>query len=392
MNHRNIQILWRYKVSTVNFVDVKGLWFSKLEREYSADYGQFRRTDDQRTWDWNNLTSVDLVRTKDDKKKLVLRRREEIHTQYGRPDVSKKGYDANLRYMLGIDFDSEPGDVECDPYTARVYDHYKNRWNLIGPRDRWSFEIGEKAWLWQWADEGCDSSGDAEGKTIREIHKHIKDSFSGSAPKYKNIFELKDVVSHEELGPVVYQPAVDGMKNFIREIHCSKKQEVDGKKELEVTLVFNNEELRKHKILNKIYEHVRLAKYGRLRDIESFVVMADSGDDNVNGLRFTKIYSGNNNLEEDTIHGDLEVDLPPHRVKYYANDYKHPIIFINTSNHAMAEHDTNPDLWKWEYVPWVDDRPFLSGKKSREEVNKPYKSVVDKYLARFTEKLLSSLK
>jgi hypothetical protein len=120
--------------------------------------------------------------------------------------------------------------------------------------------------------------------------------------------------------------------------------------------------------------------------------MADSDDNKANGLRFTNIYSGSNDLEEDTIHGDPEGDLPPHRVKYYANDYKHPIIFINTSNHAMAEHDTNPDLWKWEYVPWVGDRPFISEKKSRAEVNKPYKSYVDKCLERFTSRLLNSLK
>ena len=96
------------------------------------------------------------------------------------------------------------------------------------------------------------------------------------------------------------------MKNFIREIHCSTKDATNEKKDVEVTIVFNNEELRKHKTLNKIYEHVRLIKYGRLRDIEGFVMMADSSDGNFNGLRFNGIYSGKNNLEEDTIHGDAE--------------------------------------------------------------------------------------
>ncbi|HII06352.1 MAG TPA: hypothetical protein HA349_03250, partial [Methanotrichaceae archaeon] len=357
-------------------MDATGLWFSKLQRNFFADYGQFRWTDEQRTWDWNNLTTVDLVRTRDGTKRLVLRRKEEIHTENGRPDIRKEGgYDANLRYMLGINIDAEPGDIECDYYTARVYDHYKNRWNLIGPKKRLSFQIGDKAWLWQWADEKCEPTSNTETSTeetkIGGIHKYIKDTISSDALVYTNIFNL-DVGAHHECSPIIYQPAVDGMKNFIREIHCSTKHETNGKKEVEVTLVFNNEELRKHKILNKMYERIRLAKYGRLRDIESFVIMADSDDNNVNGLCFTKIYSGKNDLEEDTIHGDPEGDLPPHRVKYYANDYKHPIIFVNTSNHSMAEHDTNPDLWKWEYAPWVDEKPFISGKKSREEVNKPY--------------------
>jgi len=372
-------------------MDATGLWFSKLERNFSADYGKFRWTEEQRTWDWNNLTTVDLVRRKDGTNRLVLRRIEDIHTKNGRPDVSEEeGYDANLRYMLGIDIKAEPDDIECDYYTARVFDHYKNCWNLIGPKKRFSFKIGEDAWLWQWADEKCETASDTgyvtDGTTIGMIHKYIKDTMSATALVYTNKFNL-DVDPHHECNPVVYQPAVDGMKNFIREIHCSTKNEMDEKKEVEVTLVFNNEELRKHKILNKIYERVRLVKYGRLRDIESFVILADSDDNKANGLRFTNIYSGSNNLEEDTIHGDAIGDLPPHRVKYYAADYKHPVIFINTSNHAMAEHDTNPGLWKWEYVPWVEDRPFESDEKSRKEVDDSYGNPIRS----FTEKLLKLL-
>lgn len=364
----------------VNVMDATGLWFSKLERNFSAEYGKFRWTEEQRTWDWNHLTTVDLVRRKDGTNRLVLRRMEDIRTKEGRSDIDQKEvYDAKLRYMLGIDIKDEPGDIECDYYTARVYDHYNNRWNLIGPKKRFSFKIGENGYLWQWADEKRETTRDtdcvADGTKIGELHRYIKSDMSSTSLIYTNKFNL-DVDPHHECCPVVYQPAVDGMKNFIREIHCSKKHETDGTKVVEVTLVFNNEELRKHKILNKIYENVRLVKYGRLRDIESFVILADTEDDYANGLNFTNIYSGDNNLEEDTIHGDAKADLPPHRVKYYASDYKHPIIFINTSNHAMAEHDTNPDLWKWEYVPWVEDRPFKSNEKSREDVDAGYKNPI----------------
>lgn len=181
---------------------------------------------------------------------------------------------------------------------------------------------------------------------------------------------------------------MDGLKNFVREIHCSARpeggsEEADGGKEMEVTIVFNNEELRRHRLLNGIYEVVRSHIYGRVKEIETFIIMADSDSEKVNGLHFSKIYSGHHNLEEDTIHGDQEEGLPPHRVRYYADDYNHPIIFINTSNHAMAEHDTNPDLWKWEYVTWLEDRPFALGDRSREEVNKFYKSLFKKASDRF---------
>jgi len=116
-------------------MDATGLWFSKLESNFYADYGQFRWTEEQRTWDWDNLTTVDLVSTKDGTKRLVLRRKGRIHTKDGRPDIAEQdGYDASLRYMIGIDIDDEPGDIKCDYYTARVYDHFENRWNLIGRR------------------------------------------------------------------------------------------------------------------------------------------------------------------------------------------------------------------------------------------------------------------
>lgn len=69
-------------------MDATGLWFSKLESNFYADYGQFRWTEEQRTWDWDNLTTVDLVSTKDGTKRLVLRRKGRIHTKHGRPDLS----------------------------------------------------------------------------------------------------------------------------------------------------------------------------------------------------------------------------------------------------------------------------------------------------------------
>jgi hypothetical protein len=48
-------------------------------------------------------------------------------------------------------------------------------------------------------------------------------------------------------------------------------------------------------------------------------------------------------------------------------------IGINTSNHAMAEHDANRTLWKWEYVPGVIDSPVCLGCKSREEIEAEFK-------------------
>ena len=56
---------------------------------------------------------------------------------------------------------------------------------------------------------------------------------------------------------------------------------------------------------------------------------------------------------EDSIHGDDKFSIPVRRniSNYFADDF-HPVVFINTSNHAMAEKDNNDTLWKWEYRPF----------------------------------------
>jgi hypothetical protein len=54
------------------------------------------------------------------------------------------------------------------------------------------------------------------------------------------------------------------------------------------------------------------------------------------------------------------------RIKYYFNSRNYPIMFVNTSNHAVAEYDNNHQLWKWEYVPWLKKAPIIVGKMSRE--------------------------
>ena len=90
---------------------------------------------------------------------------------------------------------------------------------------------------------------------------------------------------------------------------------------------------------------------------------------------FEKIYSNGYDITYDTIHGN---PFPPERkVKYYFMDYYHPIVFINTSNHAMSESDNNHDLWKWEYIPFIQSkkRPFKFGTKSRKDIDREFPSL-----------------
>ena len=144
----------------------------------------------------------------------------------------------------------------------------------------------------------------------------------------------------------------------MREINVHK---VEGES-FQITLVFQDEVLRKHGILDGIYRYIRLLRYKRTVDIETFSFK--------NGqFTFEDIYSGDSNLFEDSIHNQQEISA-----KYYFQDNNHPVIFVNTSNHALAPHDNNHDLWKWEYVPWNNNIPIKLGNKTREETEQEYQA------------------
>lgn len=177
----------------------------------------------------------------------------------------------------------------------------------------------------------------------------------GNPPDDATIIDPGSIKKFPEMMPVVYQPEIDAWLNILREIQVNKK---DGY--YEITLVFEDENLRKHGIFDFFYRFVRLFKYRRTVDIESFRVQD-------NDFHFDGIYSGKHILFDDSIHETAQVSI-----KYYFQDSNHPVVFVNTSNHALAESDNNHDFWKREYVAWDDDVPVKFGNKTRIDTEKEY--------------------
>ena len=66
--------------------------------------------------------------------------------------------------------------------------------------------------------------------------------------------------------------------------------------------------------------------------------------------------------------------MPSIAIKYFFVNQRHPIVFVNTANHAMAEHDTNHNIWKWEYVGWKKRSPIVFGNKSRKQIEQSFKA------------------
>jgi hypothetical protein len=381
-------------------------WFSHKEKKYEVQSISFdklfrwKHEEEPIMWDWDNCR-IGIAKQLDEEGKIRL----VIRSQTNRNSTYMGSKPVQLRYMMGIDV-SKDGLLE-PPWEQENYQVTSEREHLhklgIKPRDRWVFNLDKQYWIWEWArkDRAIQSS-----KTY-SLYQTLKERFdSPSQLPHDNIFRSEVKSSNTaSIIPVIYQPAVDSLKNFLREVYCVETKNSDGSCDVEVSLLFNNEELRKFALggfLDYAYKEFRRQKYGRIFDIESFKIhlskeaMADIESCRSNGTMkeqeekgsdsssnndyshndegsyfiFQGIYSDKHDLKYDTIHGDKEITYRP--IKYYFNSKKHPIVFINTSNHAMAEYDNNHQIWKWEYVPWVRKAPIKFGTRSREELDSEY--------------------
>jgi hypothetical protein len=142
------------------------------------------------------------------------------------------------------------------------------------------FQFNDNCWIWEWVKEG----ETLENSSIYKLYKSIFEEISYPSIVSDNIFDLKDVkdittgIDDEKENenklksfiPVVYQPAIDGMKNYLRIMSCAHCKTAEGHLEIEVSLIFNNEQLRKHSFLNNIYQSFRYYCYGRILDTETF--------------------------------------------------------------------------------------------------------------------------
>lgn len=276
------------------------------------------------------------------------------------------GKEVLLRYMLGFEISGKPLEPATELYVARNNIPKRRE----GPKERWVMQLDSKHWIWEWAQEGKEIIDSA----IYSLYQEIVEELERPSIPGDNVIKAQVDVQSERLIPVVYQPSIDALKNFVREVHCAKGTlNEDGSYEVEVSILFNNERLRQHGVFNSIYEAIRRLIYGRVMDIESFKILVakDLQDDR---FVFEGIYSNNFELNADSIHGDkAPPPAPKHSIKYYFMDRNHPVVFINTSNHAMAERDANDRIWKWEYIPWSTDAPVKLGSMTRKEIEQRFK-------------------
>jgi len=349
-------------ISVENSGTKSDVWFSHIEDRYNAELKgtqkAFYWTDQQQMWDWDNCTVSWLLRDKNTSSsiiRIVVRSLKSVFSQYREKQVK-------IRYMLG--FEVEGTEIQ-PPKEEKYREPLDNMPKKYGQEKiRWVVKLDKDYSIWQWKEDGKT----IERSKVYEIYKGIIKSID--EPIIENAKDLFNVETHDDnkigkkIVPVVYQPAIDSWKNFVREVHCNV---LDKGQKIQVSILFNNEELREHKIANRLYEWFRSWFYSRIIDVETFFVVLK--DNNAELFDFPFIYSAENNIQKDSIH----VDRYGIFIKYYFGNLRHPIIFVNTSNHAVGEHDTNHNLWKWEYIAWQKDGPIEFGEKSREQIDNSFK-------------------
>ena len=378
----------------------KEVWFSHRENVYRIKGKRIEWTEQKKIWSWDRCT---ISFAKSPAKRLRVVVRSNTIRNHSRPDISRP---MTLRFMLGFDINRvhKIHSQNINPSLHSV--NYEERLNV--PEERWIFRLDRDYWIWDWKA----GSENMESSNVYQIHREIKTHLERPETiASSQLFDLKSgspsnniVLNHLKyfckyiihphndilpVIPVIYQPSADGLKNFIREVHCAQKNTDKNKIEVEVTVIFNNEQLRNHSNLDAPYKQIRLLRYNREKDVETFKIVIDNKDASKNYFVFKNIYSYidgiNRGLNEDDVHGDpvWEGEIR-HPICHYLVNHRHPIVFLNTSNHAMAEHDANPRLWKWEYVPGIMDSPVTLGDMTRKQINDYFDQVDRKKIQEFS--------
>jgi KAP family P-loop domain len=347
------------KVTQYEEPPVLSLWFTHKELLFKAGIKNTQRylkfTDEYKIWDWNNCAISCTALTDKKKLKFIVRSSHDIFSDYRQKEVT-------LRYMIDFDEDiSTNFEIIEDDYGEPIDNIEGSHGN---PQRRWVIPLGNDHYIWQWKTEDDEIDNTEISKALTYIKSSIGQETTEDYPYLLNIGTNN--LGDDNIVPVIYTPAIPHWGNFVREIHCHR--ESSDSDEIEVSIVFDM--ATKHKILDSTYKSIRSKLYGSGADVETFKIKLRRG--NPEFFEFPDNYSGNKNLTDDDMHEGRSMNgmVPQRKIQYYYGNIKHPIVFINTLNHAMAERDTNHRLWKWEYIPWLEDCPVVLGQKSREEINK----------------------
>ena len=334
------------------------LWFTHTEHIWKSEIHDWKPdfiwTDGLEKWTWDNC-SISAQKTSNETIKVVIRSKGKVKTRISKDSTQE----SEITFSYNFDVTEIPDITTEADFTIPQNKYQKDANQKETRRVLKLIKTNEKdlnkneCEIWEWSSE----SG------LDKIKQMLDDVKNANPSKIEPMPDVSTDNTHE-FYPIIYQPAIDTAKNFLRQVHIHKKKD----NLFEISLVFNNEELRQNGILNGLYEDMRKVIYGRTKDIETFQVVVE--EFTPTKFVFEGIYSEDKTILHDTTHGDKKHwwnfgGVPKRNIDLYYVSTRFPKIFVNTSDHALAGHDNNRNLWKWEYVTWGENLPIGVGNKSR---------------------------
>jgi len=337
------------------------LWFTHTEHIWKSEIHDWKPdfiwTDGLEKWTWDNC-SVSAQKISNESIRIIIRSIGKVKTRISKNSTQE----SEITFSYNFDVTEIPDIITEDDFVITPNEYQKepsqkkSRRVLKLVKTNESDSNKNKCEIWEWTSE----SG------LNKI-KQMLDEIKNTSPTKIEPMPVFPIDNIHSFYPIIYQPAIDTAKNFLRQIHIYKKKD----NLFEVSLVFNNEELRQNKFLNSLYEDLRKVIYGRTKDIETFQVVVE--DSIPTKFIFEGIYSEDKTILHDTTHGDKKHwwnfgIIPKRNIDLYYVSTRFPKIFVNTSNHALSGRDNNRNLWKWEYVTWGENLPIGVGNKSRKRI------------------------
>ena len=342
------------------YEEFENMWFSYT--------GSSRK--DLKPWHWKNC-KISFEKNSDDTIRFMVKRIKNIFLDNNtklRWDKKHRNTGSKLnRYTLHyvIHFDVKipllPNMVCEEKIEEQLYGKKGNG----DKRDCWVLYLDPQHKIWLWKDVNNEAKNIITKilESIKLESVKIKDNSQHFSPVDVQKRQTKLDIN---IQPVIYHPARDlsgeRVRNYIQEIHLAPS---DTENKILVTIVYNDERLRENAWLDCIYRIFRKLRHGRTFDVESFSIILEDGIPAK--FDFPHIYSGVNKLEKDSIHCNKCAVIIDH---YFSNNRYRPVVFINTSNHAMAEIDNNCNKWKIEYRLWEEQCPIYLGTNSRCEIER----------------------
>ena len=342
------------------YEEFENMWFSYT--------GSSRK--DLKPWHWKNC-KISFEKNLDDTIRFMVKRTKNIFLDNNtklRWDKKQRNTGSKLnKYTLHyfIHFDVKISLLPNVVHEEKIEEQLYGKKGNGDKRDCWVLYLDPQHKIWLWKDVNNEA---------KNIITKILESIKLESVKIKdNSQHFSHVDAHKRqtkldinIQPVIYHPARDlsgeRVRNYIQEIHLAPS-ETDNK--ILVTIVYNDERLRENAWLDCIYRIFRKLRHGRTFDVESFSIVLEDGIPAK--FDFPNIYSGINKLEKDSIHCNKCAVIIDH---YFSNNGYRPVVFINTSNHAMAGMDNNCNKWKIEYRLWEEQCPIYLGTNSRCEIER----------------------